>query len=286
MKDRPLFSVLVANFNNASFIDEAIRSVLNQTYSNWEVIIVDDASTDHSFQVLKKFQHDERIKIFYNDRNSGAGFTKRKCVELSNGEIAGFLDSDDALCENAIEVMVEAHLSNSNCCLIYSKFIFCDVELNEEDYSNYAIQIPPESSYLKQNTGRISHFATFKVSFYKLTEGINASYKRAVDQSLYLVLEESGGELLFIDRFLYKYRRNPNGVSRQSSHLAFTWNIIAKIDACRRRGICIEEVIPDFIPDIRKIMFEHKNSKDYRIGKMILSPIRIFRRLIDRNLHE
>lgn len=275
-KSDSLFSVLIANYNNGRFIDEAIKSITNQTYTNWEIIIVDDASTDNSVQVLEKYRNDKRIKIYQNDKNFGCGFTKRKCVELACGEICGFLDSDDALTHDAIEAMIEAHKEHQNGSMIYSKLSFCDINMNLEKREDYARQIKSDSSYLFESTGRISHFVSFKKSFYDKTTGIDLSYKRAVDQDLYLKLEETG-PVYFVDKTLYLYRRNPSGVSRESRTSAFIWNIIAKIDACRRRNINPEDVLLKFIPNEKEIRTFYENSWDYKMGKFILAPFRFIK---------
>ena len=73
---KPLFSVLIANYNNARYIEESIESVFNQTYSNWEIIIVDDDSNDNSIKLLEKFKNEDRIKIYKNEENKGCGYTK------------------------------------------------------------------------------------------------------------------------------------------------------------------------------------------------------------------
>ena len=70
---RPLFSILVANYNNGRYLQEAIDSILAQTYDNWEVILVDDKSTDDSPVIYGKYASDSRFKIYYNDVNRGCG---------------------------------------------------------------------------------------------------------------------------------------------------------------------------------------------------------------------
>src|SRR4030043_677699 len=94
---RPLFSVLIANYNNGKFLKECLQSIFSQTYSNWEIIIVDDASTDNSLLIYKQYLNNNKIKICYNKKNKGVGYTKNKCVLYAKGDICGFIDSDDAI---------------------------------------------------------------------------------------------------------------------------------------------------------------------------------------------
>jgi glycosyltransferase involved in cell wall biosynthesis len=271
---KPLFSVLIANYNNGKYIDEAIESVLNQTYQNWEIIIVDDASTDNSMEILSKYQQESRFRIYENDINYGCGYTKRKCAELAKGEIAGFLDPDDILHLQAIEKMIESHESNDLASMIYSNLIICNEFLKDCKLSTYIRPVPDEFTYLQMNSGMVSQFATFKLRSYRKTTGIDASFLRAVDQDLYLKLEEVG-KLVFLNEPLYMYRINKGGISSfENKNKAFAWNIFARINACRRRGLNIEEVLVPIIKSEQSIREFYENSTDYRIGSLILTPYR------------
>jgi teichuronic acid biosynthesis glycosyltransferase TuaG len=89
-----LVSIIMPSWNTGRFIAESIQSVLNQTYTNWELLIVDDCSTDNTDQVVTSF-NDHRIKYFHNERNSGAALTRNKAMREAQGEWIAFLDSDD-----------------------------------------------------------------------------------------------------------------------------------------------------------------------------------------------
>jgi len=275
--NNPLFSILVANFNNGAYLSTAIDSIFSQSYTNWEIIIVDDASTDNSIKTVNKYLHDERIQLYINEENKGCGFSKKKCVELAKGEYCGFLDPDDSLEKSAIEQMVNFHIKNPNSSLVYSRMNLCDNNLNLITQSNYAIQITKPNSYLLELPGRISHFAVFKLKSYNKTDGINPNLKRAVDQDLYLKLEEQGN-LTLLDSYLYNYRLHKGGISlNQNVDKALSWNIKVRIDTCERRGISIEEVIPKIIQDSKSIHEFYQNSSDYKLGKLLLKPIRFLK---------
>lgn len=89
-----LVSIIMPSWNTGRFIGESIQSVLNQTYKNWELIIVDDCSTDNTDEIVTSFD-DERIRYFRNDKNSGAALTRNKAMREARGEWIAFLDSDD-----------------------------------------------------------------------------------------------------------------------------------------------------------------------------------------------
>lgn len=89
-----LVSIIMPSYNTANFISESIRSVIAQTYTDWELIIVDDCSTDRTDEVVASFR-DSRIRYFKNEKNSGAALTRNRALREARGEWIAFLDSDD-----------------------------------------------------------------------------------------------------------------------------------------------------------------------------------------------
>ena len=89
-----LVSIIMPSWNTGRYIAESIQSVLNQTYQNWELIIVDDCSTDNTDQVVAAFC-DDRIRYLHNEHNSGAALTRNYALREAKGEWIAFLDSDD-----------------------------------------------------------------------------------------------------------------------------------------------------------------------------------------------
>jgi len=207
-----LFSVLIANYNNGRYIVEAIESVYKQTYKHWEIVIVDDASTDNSLDIISRFLSDPRIKLIINEHNNGCGFTKKKCIDNAVGQICGYLDPDDALSADALEVMVKEFIRYPDSGIINSKNYYCDHNLKPTDINPYSKEVPNNGPYIYYNDGSITHFAVFRRDFYLQTEGLNPYYTKAVDQDLYLLLDQTG-PIRFIDKILYYYRIHTGGIS-------------------------------------------------------------------------
>ncbi len=230
-----LFSVLIANYNNSRYLETALQSVLKQTYTNWEVILVDDGSEDNFEEAIKPYISNPKIVIYCNDKNSGCGYTKRMCAQRANGVLMGFLDPDDALDIDALKIMAEAHLKNPTCSLISSTHFICDENLQKKRIAEYPGPLPTGVPYLLVGDGRIHHFASFKKSCYDKTEGISAVNKKAVDQDLYYKLEETG-DILFIDQPLYYYRIHKGAISnagREGEAIKSHYAIVE--EACLRR---------------------------------------------------
>jgi glycosyltransferase involved in cell wall biosynthesis len=100
-----LVSIISPTFNCATYIEETIRSVLAQSYSNWEMIIVDDASTDATQSIVEAFA-DERIRYFRNPANSGAAYSRNLALRQANGRWIAFLDSDDIWAPDKLEKQI------------------------------------------------------------------------------------------------------------------------------------------------------------------------------------
>ena len=90
-----LVSIIMPSYNTAQYIAESIQSVLAQTYTNWELIIVDDCSADDTDAAVRPFLADNRIRYLKNKQNSGAAFSRNRALREANGKWIAFLDSDD-----------------------------------------------------------------------------------------------------------------------------------------------------------------------------------------------
>jgi glycosyltransferase involved in cell wall biosynthesis len=103
MRYKPFFSIVTPTYNRGKIIENAIKSVLNQNFQNWELIIVDDGSTDNTTQVIKKYLSDKRIKYIKLSRNYGVNYARNKAIQLAKGKFLLPLDSDNHLLEGALE---------------------------------------------------------------------------------------------------------------------------------------------------------------------------------------
>ena len=102
-----LVSIIMPSYNTADFIEKSIKSVINQTYKNWELIIVDDCSTDNTDEVVEKFLSDKRIVYIKNEKNSGAAVSRNCALREAKGKWIAFLDSDDLWHPQKLEKQIE-----------------------------------------------------------------------------------------------------------------------------------------------------------------------------------
>lgn len=101
-----LVSIIMPSYNTASYIAESIQSVLAQSYKDWELIIVDDCSSDNTDQIVKPLISDERIKYIKNEKNSGAAISRNRALQEAKGKWIAFLDSDDLWMPEKLEKQV------------------------------------------------------------------------------------------------------------------------------------------------------------------------------------
>lgn len=267
-----LFSILVAHYNNFEYFKDFYKSVQNQTYQNFEIIIVDDRSTDDSLEKIKTHTTDDsRVRIFENDTNKGVGFTKKKCIALASGEICGFIDPDDAVAENALELSIQAYLDTPKIVSTYSQIMLCDHLLQPQKIYNRTRKVTNGNLLFFNINNEISHFFTFRKESYLKTAGINPNLTASEDFDLYLKMYEVG-DLVYIPKPLYFYRLHDEGISQGSSKqekVHENWNKML-LEACKRRNITkIRKITVSENSDLSKIIFQKENTLAAKIKRKI-----------------
>ena len=132
-REAGLVSIIMPSYNTASFIEETIQSVLNQTYTNWELIIVDDCSTDNTDEVLENIK-DSRIRYFKNDKNSGAAVSRNKALREARGQWIAYLDSDDLWMPEKLEKQIH-FMETNGYAFSYTNYEEIDVDGNKTGVS-------------------------------------------------------------------------------------------------------------------------------------------------------
>ncbi len=128
MNDKPLVSVIVNCYNSDRYLKEAIDSVFNQTYQNWEIIFWDNQSTDNSADIVKSYK-DERIKYFYAPIHTPLGEARNLAIEKAKGSWVAILDSDDIWHVDKLQVafeLLDNYKERENVTLLYSKTEYID----------------------------------------------------------------------------------------------------------------------------------------------------------------
>lgn len=118
MQAKPKVSVVIPTYNYAHFLDETVQSVLDQTYTDFELIIVDNCSTDNTAEVVQKYLTDKRVNYIVNEQNLGLVGNWNKCLELAQGEYVKFLCADDKFHPQLLEKFVPVMDQHPNVAIV------------------------------------------------------------------------------------------------------------------------------------------------------------------------
>lgn len=206
-------SVVIACYNNPDLILETLQSIERQTYDDWELILVDDRSTDNTVAVLQDFIqasiYQERYQLVISPKNGGVSYAKGLGVKQAIGEIIVICDHDDALAPEALSEIVVVHTQNPQASIVYTQHYNCDHLLRPVEIASGSGHVV-YSDILEEKVG---HLLTFKRSSYLQTTGYDSNFKVADDKNIIYKLEEVG-DVIFIEKPLYYFRISERGTSR------------------------------------------------------------------------
>ncbi|EJT5925421.1 glycosyltransferase [Clostridium perfringens] len=202
-----LVSIIMPSYNTAKYISETIESVQSQTYPFWELIIVDDCSTDNTDEVVKPYLLDDRIRYLKNDSNSGAAISRNRALREARGRWIAFLDSDDVWLAEKLERQLNFMIKNNY------KFTYTDyrIRLNGE-WMPY-INIGPKK-ITKLKLYNYCYFSTITVIYDREYVGLIqiADLKKNNDYAMWFQIIEKTPCYRFPECLSYYYRHN-NSIS-------------------------------------------------------------------------
>ncbi|TXE13005.1 glycosyltransferase family 2 protein [Seonamhaeicola algicola] len=210
-------SIITPTYNSERFIEQTIISILNQTYTNWELILIDDASTDKTVEIITQFvKSNPQIYLLQNLKNSGAAVSRNKGIEAAKGHFIAFLDADDVWLPNKLEKQVE-FMQKNNCDVCFSSYNL----MNEAGKPlNKQIKALPRVSYqklLKSNyIGNLTGIYNAK-TLGKIT---SKNLRKRQDWLLWLsAIKKSGKPALGIQQPLAVYRVRETSISSNKLNL-------------------------------------------------------------------
>jgi glycosyltransferase involved in cell wall biosynthesis len=212
MTDKPLVSVVIATYNMARYLPQALRSALDQTYSNLEVLVIDDGSQDDTPQVMLDFQDDSRVRYMVQ-QNLGQAAAKNYGIRESKGEYIAFLDADDVWALEKLDIQMPLFAQSETVGLVYSAFVCIDER---------GVRLPKTSGRLFRGwvSGPllISNFVGFSSSVvrrecFKQLGTFNEQLGMGIDYDLWLRIS-TRFEFDYVDRPLCCYREWSGQMSR------------------------------------------------------------------------
>ena len=228
MNSSPLVSIVIPTYNHAPMLQRALATVIEQTYQNWNAIVVNNFSTDDTLEVVAKF-NDPRIQCV-NFRNNGViGASRNEGIKLATGEYVAFLDSDDTWFPTKVEKSVSSLENGSD--------LVCHAEywIDESGKSRLVTYGPSEAAThhnLIYKGNRISTSATMvRATLLKEVNGFDVSPEliSTEDYDLWIRLAAKSNKFAFIDEPLGEYHRHDNNVSANiEKHLAAELALLTK----------------------------------------------------------
>ena len=222
-----LVSVIMPNYNTEDFIEESVESVLKQSYRNFELIIVDDLSTDNSVRKIKELQKlDERIKLIELKSNGGAANARNTAIEHANGEFIAFIDSDDIWVDEKLRIQVE-FMKKENLTFVGSYYKYIDFEGND---LNKVIRGKTLRNYwqiLKDSPGN----STVIYNVRTLGKTYVPIIKKRNDYLMWLNVIKKAKSITILPEILVNYRIRPNSLSHSKKGLVkYHWKIYRKYE--------------------------------------------------------
>ena len=232
VKDISLVSILMPAYNAGEYIKEAIQCILNQTYPNWELLIADDASTDNTNEIIKKYAlKDSRIKCFQNETNIGYLKTWNKLIEIAEGNFITFLDADDLCTSDRINILYSFLAENPDI-----KIVGSNVNLLSDKGKPIGTKEYPVSTEIINENLLSSGFSfcgsavMIRKEVYQKVGGYREYFDRlGWEDHDWLIRCCTIFKASNIAKYLYSYRNTPDSVTRSIQLQDYKKLIIKKI---------------------------------------------------------
>jgi glycosyltransferase involved in cell wall biosynthesis len=221
---QPLVSIIMPVYNSEKYISDAINSILKQTYNNWELIIIDDCSTDKSRELINEFsEKDYRIHEYYFSKNMGVSKARNYAIENSNGKYIAFLDSDDFWAKNKLKLQINFMLEN-NYAFTYTSYTL--VDQNEKQIKD--IFVAKEVNYFQLLKGNIITCSTVVLNK-EIVGDISMPKIKHEDYATWLNILKQGIKAHGVQESLTYYRKQDDSITANKFQSSlWTWNIYRK----------------------------------------------------------
>jgi len=175
VKNGPLVSIIMPTYNRIDNVRESIQSVLDQSYTNWELLVIDDGSTDGTRDFLENIIFDQRIKIISSNNNEGVSIARNKGLQNSEGKIIAYLDSDNQWTPDYLSIMV-SYMLQSKIEIAYSAIRM----KNDQGKMLYRGGLYNREKLINKNYIDLNSFCHYKALYYRYG-GFDETLKRMVD---------------------------------------------------------------------------------------------------------
>lgn len=251
MEKKPIVSVVMAAFNAAPYLDEAIDSILQQTFTDFELIIINDGSTDDSLALINKWESkDKRIKVFNQD-NKGRALSRNRGLELATTQYIAMMDADDIATPNRLQLCFEYLQNHGDVVAVSGQFetvCMYGVQLN---ISSEPLEHVDIEQSLLQDLGAsfIQGASMLRKDVAEKVGGYDSSYELGEDTDLFLRMAMVG-KLKNLPEILLHYRKHPESITSADNETLIPKCIQRLNKAWNDRGLTLDN---DFVHWLEKI---------------------------------
>lgn len=223
----PLVSIVTPSYNSSKYISDTITSVIRQSFSDWELIVVDDCSKDSTVDIVKEFcNEDPRIKLISLESNQGAAVARNTAIDISEGRYITFLDADDLWLPNKLSVQV-AYMQKYNFSFTYSAY----EKIDENNKHLGSVGVPNRVSYNSLLKVCSIGCLTAMYDSYKLGKVYMPLIRKRQDLGLWLKLLKLEGYAYGIPNVLARYRVRSDSISSNKFIAAqYTWKLYRDVE--------------------------------------------------------
>lgn len=225
-----MVSIIVPVFNGEKFINDTIKTVQEQTYQNWELLLVNDCSTDKSKEIIEKqIKKDDRIKLITLERNSGAAIARNTGIEKAKGKYIAFLDADDIWDKEKLEKQIN-FIKKGNYTFAYTGYEFADEEGNK---TGKIVKVPESLTYKEalKNTTIFTSTVIFNVEILGKESIKMPNVRRGQDTATWWKVLKTGVIAYGLNKNLSLYRRSSDTLSSNKiKALKRTWNLYRNVE--------------------------------------------------------
>ena len=226
MENQPLVSVIIPCYNMDKFVSETIKSVLQQTYPYWEMLLVDDASTDHTVDIIKQYSDaDSRIRFAVKDKHSGIANSRNQAIQMAKGRFLAFLDADDLWHPDKLELQLK-FMTEKNIGFSYSSYDCVD-ECGKP--TGKIIKTAGDLNYNAYLHNTIIGCSTVMIDIALIGDVIVPDFRTSEDTATWLNILKKGFLAYAIEQTLTSYRiRQHSASSNKLKAAADLWRVYRK----------------------------------------------------------
>lgn len=266
LEKKPKVSIIMGIYNCESTLKESIESIINQTYTNWELIMCDDCSKDNTYNLAKEYaaKYPNKIKLLKNEKNITLGPTLNRCIELVQGKYIARQDGDDISTPDRLEKQIEFLEKNNQFDLVSTAMSIFD---ENGEYGVRKLKSEPQGKDLMKGSVFAHATVVIKSDSMRYLNGYSNEMKKkqVEDYDLWFRFFENGYKGYCLDDVLYKVREDRNAYKRKSIKRRFN-EIGVMIEGCKRLKLSpinyvriIKPVIAAIVP--QEILMKYHRNK-------------------------